>query len=114
MTSQTQSMAVIIATAFMISACGMGTHFGVEPDEFRYEPPDTVSDEHEAQCTGPARSAARQRGNELTRSKGMENTAIYGGPIGALGVFTYIYEAEEDAYEEGFEDCLEEKGYELD
>jgi len=27
-----------------LSGCGMGSHFGVDPSEFRYQPSETVSD----------------------------------------------------------------------
>ena len=112
MINKTKGSVAAILAMLMISGCG-GTHFGTDPDEFRYEAPELVSEADEVMCTSRARSAARQRGNELTSSKSMENTAMYGGVIGAVGVFSYIYEAEEQAYEEAFQACLEERGYEL-
>ena len=39
---------------------------------------------------------------------------MYGGVIGAIGAFSYVYEEEEQAYEEQFKACLAEKGYEFD
>lgn len=51
---------------------------------------------------------------ELSSSKGLERTAMWGGLIGSLGAFSYVYEAEEHAYEEEFKSCLEEKGYLID
>ena len=115
MTNKIKRPYLFIATlALLTSACGVGSHFGTEPDEFRYTPPHMVSDEDESHCTIQARSAAARRGNELTRSKGMENTAIFGGLVGSIGVLSYIYEAEESAYKEGFESCLADKGYQLD
>ena len=92
----------------------MGSHFGVDPSEFRYRPPETVSDTDKAECTSRARLTARQRGWELSSSKGLERTAMWGGVIGAVGAFSYVYEAEEKAYGDEFKACLEEKGYSSD
>ena len=92
----------------------MQSHFSVDPSEFRYQPPETVSDADKAECTSRARSAAAQRGRELSSSKGLERTALWGGVIGLIGVTSYIYEAEEGAYKDAFKTCLEEKGYDPD
>ena len=91
----------------------MGSHFSADPSEFRYRPPEIVSDTDKSECETRARSAARNKGWELSSSKGLERTALWGGLIGSVGAFTYIYEAEEDAYEEGFKGCLKEKGYSI-
>ena len=64
-------------------------------------------------CTSRAEGAARQRGWELSGSKGLATTAMIGGPIVALGTFSYIYEAEEIAYEEAFKTCLKERSHEI-
>ncbi len=98
----------------VLTGCGMGSHFSADPSEFRYQPPETVSDADKAECTSRARSAAQQRGWELSSSKGLERTAMWGGVIGAVGAFSYLYQEEEDTYEEEFKTCLEEKGHDLD
>ncbi len=100
-----------IILPLLTSACGMLSHFGPETKPFRYEPPARVSDADRDECESRSMGAARAAGRGITGAKGMNTAALLLGPIFFLGVASTAYEAEEQAYESTFRDCLKEKGY---
>ena len=105
-----RKMAALLVAGGLLSSCGWGSHFGVEPKDFRYVPPESVSQADRDECRNRAISVARSRGWDVASSKDTEVMGTYFGAVGAMGAFAGIYEAEEVAYTEEFESCLKEKG----
>ena len=102
---------VVTLPTLILAGCGLGSHVGPDASEFRYKPPASVSDDDRQACTSRARSAAFAESSKIANTKGLETATLLLGPIFTLGVFSHIYEAEEDAYETEFKECLKEKGY---
>ena len=104
----------LFAFVLLLSACGVGSHFSVDgPKPFRYEPPENTAEEVNKECDARAKSAARQAGYEYSSSVSDETSsavAVLTGPFGALFLLNRVYEIEEEAYENDFEACLQEKG----
>ena len=101
--------ALILPAIPLLASCGMGSHFGVEPKEFRYKPPDYVSQHHKQECKTEAKSAAFRASYEFSQT-GETMSYIFGG-AGALGSFMAVYEKEEAAYRDAFEQCLKQNNY---
>ncbi len=103
-------LAVILS--LLTSACGgVLSHFGPETKPFRYEPPARVSDADRDECESSSLYEARAAGRRITGAKGMNTAGLLLGPLFLLGVGKTVHEAEEQAYESTFRDCLKEKGY---
>ena len=90
------------------------SHLSEKSPDWGYDPPESVSEEHQTVCAKAALSAARKRSFEVTSSSGAGTVGTYGGIIGFTGVALFLRGEEEEAYEQGFEECLREKGYEID
>ena len=102
---------LLAATAALVSACTFSSHFGKNPPDWDYEPPNNIAELDEKFCHNFAFNKARERSRELTNSKSMNTTAML---TGGLGVFAYISAQEDVTYEKSMKECLQEKGYDLD
>ena len=102
---------LLAVTAVLVSACTFSSHFGKNPPDWDYEPPDNIAGLDKKFCDDYAFNKASKRSRELTNSKSMNTTAML---TGGLGVFAYISAQEDVAYEKSMKECLHEKGYDLD
>ncbi len=105
---------LLAAAVGLVSACTISGHFGENPPDWDYEPPDSIAEPDKEFCHNYAYSKAGERGRELASSKSMNNTAMLTGGLGAFGVMAYISEQEDVTYEKSMKECLQEKGYDLD
>ncbi len=81
-------------------------------DRFSYEPSVSVKEEDYAHCDGRGRAAAYRALSDV--SGGAESVAALTGALGAWLTLEYGSIVEQNAYEEAFESCLQEKGYEIE
>lgn len=81
-------------------------------DRFSYTPSVSVEQLDYDQCNWRARAAAQQAVAEI--SDDAETFAAWTGGIGAWLSLEYASSVEQAAYDETFEDCLRERGYEVD
>ena len=81
-------------------------------DRFSYEPSVTVKEEDYAHCDGRGRAAAYRAISEVSGEA--ESVAALTGALGAWLTLEYGSIVEQNAYEEAFESCLQEKGYEIE
>ena len=103
--------ATIAATLsfLLLEGCAMAR---TGEDRFSYTPSVSVEQGDYDQCDARARAAAQRALAEV--SDEAETAALMTGALGAWLAVEYGLSVEQSAYEEAFDDCLRDKGYDIE
>ncbi len=103
--------AIIAATLFplLLAACAVAR---TGEDRLSYTPSVSVGQGDYDHCDARARAAARRALAEA--SDEAETFALMTGGLGAWLSVEYGLSVEQGAYEEAFDDCLRDKGYDIE